>query len=62
MGGFFGTIIELILAWAVWAFVIWIICLMFGLTWTTKAVWIALIIDVVITAILKKLLNKENYI
>ena len=53
MDKFLSTIIELIFAWAVWAFIIWIVCLMFGLTWTTKAVWIALIADVIVTGIYK---------
>ena len=57
MDKFLGTIIELILAWAVWAFIIWIVCLMFGLTWTTKAVWIALIVDVIATAIYKNIID-----
>lgn len=53
MDKFLATIIELIFAWAVWALIIWIVCLMFGLTWTTKAVWIALIVDVIVTGIYK---------
>lgn len=57
MDKFLGTILELILAWAVWAFIIWIVCLMFGLTWTTKAVWIALIVDVIATAIYKNVID-----
>lgn len=57
MNNFFGTIIELILAWAVWAFIIQVVCLMFGLTWTAKAVWIALIADVVVTAIYKNFIE-----
>lgn len=57
MDKFLSTIIELILAWAVWAFIIWIVCLMFGLTWTAKAVWIALIADVVVTAIYKNFIE-----
>lgn len=57
MNKFLGTIIELILAWAVWALIIWIFCLMFGLTWTTKAVWIALIVDVIATAIYKNIID-----
>jgi hypothetical protein len=53
MGDFFETIIKLVFAWAAWAFIIWIVCLMFGLTWTAKAVWIALIIDIVVSGIYK---------
>lgn len=53
----FETVIQLILAWAVWALIILIVCLMFGLTWTTKAVWIALIIDVVATTIYKNFIE-----
>lgn len=53
MSDFFETIIKLVFAWAAWAFIIWIVCLMFGLTWTAKAVWIALIIDIVVSGIYK---------
>lgn len=57
MEDLFETVIKLILAWGVWALIIWIVCLMFGLTWTTKAVWIALIIDVVATTIYKNFIE-----
>ena len=48
MDDFFRTIIELILALAIQVFIIQIICLIFGLTWTAKTAWIILIADVVI--------------